>query len=255
MVDQLVQYHINTNWRHHIHQFVAHTRASANERGRTKREPLSTLEYCEGNDDYAAALNLWLEFMKEEERFSFYVHFVSASLEDAKQSLSLLIDRKSNDPPIRMPLLRDAFTCYFRPFKYSRGRLGMKFCLEKDIGTPCPKEVHDKVIRDRDQVFAHCDLSAKAPRVSKFGIGLKGAGFYWNDYVTILPDLENVFDNALALVKSYIQSKGMDDVATYCGRFEIADGLSTKEPKLLNQIHGYESNKANTADAKNRAAD
>lgn len=255
MVYQLVQYRINTNWRHHVHQFVAYTRASAKDRGRSKREPLSTLEYCEGNADYAEALNHWLEFMKEEERFSFYVHFASASLEDAKRSLLLLIDRQSNDPPIQMPLLRDAFTCYSRPFKYSHGRLGLKFRLEDDVGTPSPKEVHEKVIRDRDQLYAHCDLSAKDPRVSKLGIGLKGVGFYWNDYVTILPALKNVFDSALALVQSYIESKGMNDIATFFSRFEVADGLSTKEPKLLNQIYGYESNKANSADAKNRAAD
>jgi hypothetical protein len=240
MVDQLAQYRINTNWRHHVHQFVAHTKASAKERRRTKREPLSALEYCEGNANYASALELWLDFMKEEERFSFYVHFASASLEEAKRSLLLLIERQSNDRPIRMPLLRDAFTCYSRPFKYSHGRLGLKFRLEDDVGTPSPREIHEKVIGDRDQLYAHCDLSAKSPRVSKFGIGLKGAGFYWNDYVRILPALENVFDNALSLVQSYVVSTGMNDIATFFSRFDVASGLSTEEPKLLNQIYGYE---------------
>ncbi|MBM4055326.1 MAG: hypothetical protein FJ264_11810 [Planctomycetes bacterium] len=250
MVDHLVRYRINTNWRYHVHQFVEHTRATAKDKGWNKRGPLSALEYCKGNADYAEALNHWLKFMKEEERFSLYVHFASVSLEDAKQSLLLLIDRQSNDPLIRMPLLRDAFTCYSRPFKYSYGRLGLKFRLEDDVGTPSPKEIHEKVIRDRDQLYAHCDLSAKAPRVSKFGIGLKIAGFDWNDYVTILPALKNVFDSALALVQSYIESEGMNDIATFFSRFEVVDGLSTKEPELLNQIYGYKLNKANSSDAK-----
>lgn len=241
MVDHLVQHHINTNWRYHVHQFVKQAKAAAKGRGGTKREPLSTLGYCQDNADYAEALNHWLEFMKEEERFSFYVHFASASLEDAKRSLLLLIDRQSNDPLIRMPLLRDAFTCYSRPFKYSHGRLQLKFRLEDEVGTPSPKEIHEKVIRDRDQLYVHCDLSAKAPRVSKLGIGLNGAGFYWNDYVKILPALEIVFNNALLLVQSYIISQGMNDITTFFSRFEVASGLSTEEPKLLNKIYGNEA--------------
>jgi len=195
-----------------------------------------------GEGNYIDALNYWIEFMKEEERFSFYVHFVSASFADAKKSLLLLIDRKKNDPSVRMPLLRDAFTCYSRPFKYSHGQLGVKYRLEDDVGTPCPKEVHDKIIRDRDQLYAHCDLSAKAPRVSKIGIKLKSAGISWNDYAVSLSSISDVFDSALTLTGVYIESQGMNDIISYFSRFEVADGLSTEEPKLLNEMYGYKSN-------------
>jgi hypothetical protein len=181
--------------------------------------------------------------MKEEERFVFYRHFVSQSLVDAKRSLLMLIERQGDDSPIRMPLLRDSFACYSRPFKFSYGRLGIKYRLEKDVGTPNPKEVHEKVIHDRDRLYAHCELSVRAPRVSKLGISLRGAGFYWNDYVKLLPSINDLFNSATALVEGYIKENGMANAEAFFRRFENADGLADQEPKLLNDLYGYESAK------------
>lgn len=243
MSDQFAQYRINTNWRYHVHRFAEERKkAIAKERRKAGKSMLSTLEYCSGDAEYANALDQWLEFMVEEERFVFFVHFVSQSLKDAKRSLQLLVERKEEDPHIRMPLLRDSFTCYSRPFKYSHGRLG-RYRLEEDIGTPEPRDVHKKVIHDRDKLYAHCELSVRSPRVSKVGISLIGTGYYWDDYIKLLPSIQDVFDSAIRLVESYVKKEGMADMDTFFSRFESTDSLTDLEPKLLNDLYGYESNK------------
>lgn len=243
MDDDLKQYRINSSWRHHVLKFIEKKKeASRRSSHKAVKGPFTTLDYCQGNIDYATALNLWLEFMEEEERYSFYLHFASASMSEARKSLGLLIGRKDSDPDIRMPLLRDVFTSYSRPFKNSHGRLTKKYRLTDEIGIPSPKDVHDKILSDRDQLYAHCDLSAKVPRVSNLGISLRGAGYYWSDYESLLPSIEILIENAILLIQRYISKAGMDDPKTFFQRFEDPDAISAKEPELLNQVYGKESN-------------
>ena len=64
MTDQLAQYRINTNWRHHVHHFIDERQKVAKERRKTNKDQLTALEYCDGDADYANALDEWLEFMK-----------------------------------------------------------------------------------------------------------------------------------------------------------------------------------------------
>ncbi len=234
------QYHINTNWRYHVLRFMGYLNESAQKKRCLKNSSNLSLEYCHGNADWSVALDHWISYMKEEERYSFYRHSVSQSFADAKCSLEMLINRHNTDSAIRIPLLRDTFMCYSRPFKLSRGRLGETYNLKKDIGIPKPKDIHDKVIADRDQLFAHSDISIRQPRVSKLGICIRGTGYYWDDYVKILPDILGLIDYAMVLTESYMNSQGMSDVETYFKHFEKTGGLDEQEPIFLNKLYGYE---------------
>lgn len=239
MDDNLKQYHINSSWRKHVLKFIESTKAvSSRSSHNANKGAFTTLEYCNGDVEYARALDLWLEFMEEEERYSFYQHFATVSIGEAQRSLGLLMARKDSDPDIRMPLLRDMFTSYSRPFKYSHGRLTKKYRLTEAIGIPVPEEVHKKILSDRDQLYAHCDLSVKAPRVSKLGISLRGAGYYWSDYESLLPSIVILFDNAMSLIRQYIKKENMDDTAAFFKRFEDSKSLTANEPELLNKIYG-----------------
>lgn len=250
MTEQLKQYRINTNWRNHVYYFLELRNERKMNKKNQNEHSFSITDYCNGDVDYATALQLWLEFMKAEENFAFFRHFVSQSLEDARIAIKLLTERQEKDPEIRMPLLRDGFTCYSRPFKCSYGRLGVKYRLESDVGTPEPKNIHEKIIRDRDQLYAHCDLSARQPRVAKFGISLKGRGYYWEDYMKILPDIASVIENAIELTNSYVNKIGMYDTEEYFSEYEGLHGLCEQEPIFLNKLHEYESNNKLKHDAK-----
>ncbi|EKD81724.1 MAG: hypothetical protein ACD_39C01668G0003 [uncultured bacterium] len=236
MTDLLKQYRINTQWRNHVLNHMKITSIAKKE-----RKPLPTvLEYCGGNERWAEVLNHWIDYMKEEELFSFYTSFVSESFEESKRSIELLFKHIDSDPKLRMPLLRDAIVCYSRPFRKSKGLLGRNYKIdEKEFGIPSPAEIHEKMLSYRDQLHAHCDLSAKQPRVSTIGISFTSIS--WEDYNKILPDIANVIKDSISLLNSYIQEKNMLKVEEYFASFVSIDDLSTQEPLLLNQIHGFET--------------
>jgi len=240
MIDHLKQYRIHSSWRNHVLKLIALRKAASRRSSSTANKgSWTTLEYCSGDAEYAKTLDVWLEFMEEEERYAFYQYFATASIGDAQRSLSLLMARKDNDPDIRMPLLRDMFTSYSRPFKHSHGRLIKKYRLTDAICIPEPKEVHKKILSDRDQLYAHCDLAVKEPRVSKLGgISLRGVDYYWSDYERLLPSMAVLFDNAMYLIREYTRKENMHDPVIFFQRFEGAKGLTANEPDLLNRIHG-----------------
>ena len=183
-----------------------------------KKESFTTLEYCNGNQEYASALDTWLEFMEEEERLFFYKYLTTQCIDEARRSLDLLLARKDTDPDIRMPLLRDVVTSYSRPFKESHGRLNKKYRLIGQLfGVPSPEEVHNKILSDRDQVYAHCDLSVKAPRSSRLGgFSIRAVGYHWPDYERLLASIAILMDSATSLILGrYVTQEGMDDEAAF----------------------------------------
>lgn len=245
MNDYLKECHINSNWRYHVLQFIEAKKKNSKRPLRNERRGLfTTLDYCNGDQAYASALDTWLEFLEEEERLFFYKYLATQCIDEARRSLDLLLAHKDTDPDIRMPLLRDVVTSYSRPFKESHGRLNKKYRLAGVIGIPSPEEMHNKILSDRDQVYAHCDLSVKAPRSSKLGgFSMRAVGYSWPDYERLLASMVILMDSALSLIRRYVTREGMDDEVAFFQRFEDSDALTAKEPKLLNQLYGYESNK------------
>lgn len=245
MNDYLKEYHINSNWRHHVFQFIEAKKKNSKRPLRNEKKGFSTtLDYCNGDQAYASALDTWLDFLEEEERLFFFKYLATQCIDEARRSLDLLLVRKDTDPDVRMPLLRDVVTSYSRPFKGSHGRLNKKYRLTGVIGIPTPEEIHNKILNDRDQVYAHCDLSVKAPRSSRLGgFSMRAAGYSWPDYERLLTSMVILTDSALSLIRRYTTREGMDDEAAFFQRFEDSDALTAKEPELLNQIYGYESNK------------
>lgn len=245
MNDNLKEYHVNSNWRYHVLQFIeAKKKNSKRPLRNEKRGLFTTLYYCNGDQAYARALDTWLEFLEEEERLFFYKYLATQCIDEARRSLDLLLARNDTDPDIRMPLLRDVVTSYSRPFKESHARLNKKYRLTAVIGIPSPEEMHNKILSDRDQVYAHCDLSVKAPRSSKLGgFSMRAVGYSWPDYERLLASMVILTDSALSLIRRYVTQEGMDHEVAFFQRFEDSDALTAKEPKLLNQLYGYESNK------------
>jgi hypothetical protein len=242
MSDYLMQYRINSNWRYHVLQFIETKKKNLRRSlHNEKKVSFTTLDYCNGDQEYASVLDTWLEFMKEEERLYFYKYLATQCIDEARRSLDLLLARKHTDSDIRMPLLRDVITSYSRPFKESHGRLNKKYRLNGVIGIPSPEEVHNKILSDRDQAYAHCDLSVKAARTSRLGgFSVRAAGYDWLDYERLLPSMVILMDSALSLIRQYVSREGMDDEAVFFQRFEDKDDQTTKEPELLNQLYGNE---------------
>ena len=97
-----------------------------------------------------------------------------------------------------MPLMRDAIISYAALFCKSKGRVFTKRHLEsKNFVPDSLLETHKKICTDRDLIFAHCDLGARDPKVSKVGIALRGQGFYWDDYSALLPQFKDLINAVL----------------------------------------------------------
>jgi len=111
---------------------------------------------------------------------------------------------------LRMPLIRDAIVSYASLFRKSNGRGRTKWNLEAQIFVPDElRDIHEKVCFDRDAVIAHCDLAPRNPIVSTVGIGLRGAGFYWDDYKALIPKLKELIEAVLKRLDSYVTAENM----------------------------------------------
>lgn len=199
------KWQIELNWRAHVSEYV-------NLQTKLKREDkgISPEQYCiqEGIDQ--SAFRWWLDYIKMEDEFTFYRSFATEYLNRAKRSLELLDHYIDTDPKLRMPLIRDAIISYAALFCKSKGRVFTKWHLESQTFVPDSLlETHKKICTDRNLIFAHCDLRARDPKVSKVGITLRGQGFYWDDYRALLPQFKDLINGVLNRLDAYTEEDNM----------------------------------------------
>jgi hypothetical protein len=92
------------------------------------------------------------------------LYLSSLDLDTALGSLAALSRVSDND--VRVSLLRDIVVTYARPFSGNRGPSNRSHRLSDLLPAVVPKQnqaLHAKLIRFRDQLFAHTDLEAYKP--------------------------------------------------------------------------------------------
>jgi hypothetical protein len=163
-----------------------------------------------------SAFKWWIGYIKLEDRYIFYRSIALTYLENAQQSLTLIEKYKDIDPKLRMPLMRDAIVSYSALFHKNHGRFSAKQQLKKSDFVPeSLEQVHKKVCFDRDIVFAHCDIAEKKPEVTSIGITMRGQGFYWEDYLRLLPNFKKLLSVVTTQLKDYIQKESMESPKCY----------------------------------------
>jgi hypothetical protein len=170
------------NWRAHISNYI---------RLKKRKKDYSTEDYCKQQQVDHNAFEAWLKHIEREDKYVFYVNFATEYINRAKRSLDL-IEEYENISELRMPLLRDVITAYAAPFTSSRGRISNTLRLQENLIPHSLMPVHTKVCADRDQVIGHCDIGARDPRVSLIGTSIRMAGYYWQDYKALVPDLKKL---------------------------------------------------------------
>jgi hypothetical protein len=98
------------------------------------------------------------------EECAFY-SFAKDDLKEAYRSIEA-VNRYKRDVVISA-LIKIAIISYSRPFKKCRGEYNKHYKLEADIIPNQYKELHQKIITYRDQIFAHSDIDLKKPEVRK----------------------------------------------------------------------------------------
>lgn len=173
---------IKNNWRTHVANYF---------KLKKQKKVNSPEQYCEQQKIDSEAFNAWLKHIEREDEYIFYVNFATEYINRAKRSLDL-IEKYKGTSELGMPLLRDVIIAYAAPFTNSRGRISNKFRLKENLIPHSLIPVHNKVCADRDQVIGHCDIGARDPRVSLIGTSIRGAGYYWEDYRALIPDLKKL---------------------------------------------------------------
>ena len=200
------EYQIASNWRAQIARYA----------GLRKSKKVKTPgEYCQKVKINYDAFILWLKHIEEEDEYVFYVSFVTERFNLAKRSLELLEEYIENDDGLRMALMRDAIVAYVSPFKRTERRAAknpklIKNGLQLSQENLVPRnfqEIHNEICHHRDQIIAHCDINPRNPRVSIFGISIKGKGYYWNDYKALFPKFKELILAVEKKVQEYNKKK------------------------------------------------
>jgi hypothetical protein len=194
---------IESNWRARVSQYVERQRNM-----KRRKEGCSPEEYCREEGIDRVAFRWWLKYIEREDRFTYYRSFATEYLSRAERGLGLVEEYGGKDPRLRMPLMRDAITSYAALFCRSEGRLFGKFKLEARRFVPRALEaVHKKICGDRNIIIAHCDIGPREPKVSLIGIGLRGKGFYWEDYEALMPEFRELIEAVRKRLESYVRDK------------------------------------------------
>ncbi len=144
------------------------------------------------------------------EQYNFYM----LADTDMNQSLNTLkIIRRYKKRDVINALIRDVVVIYSRPFTNCKGNHIPRHKLDKNKFVPKNLHaLHEKIIRYRNQIFAHTDLTARKPTLGRLQIGsshryaMSFRGFSPNDFEHDLPRIEE----AIRMVKENISSKLRD---------------------------------------------
>ena len=239
MQSSFSQYEINSEWRRHaINYFIR--RKSLD---KSQRDRYSEGIYCDNDVEYEAALIKWISFLKDEERYIFYNTIIDLSFGQSKRTLEILDKYKGNFNELQMPLLRDVVINYVMPFHKSQGRLGVSYRIDLKISNPLLEGIHDKLVSDRDQIFAHADLGIRSPRASALGIKVAGLSNMWNEYHTILPKIGDLIDCWNETLNDYKIVEKLSDFYKYFSKHNQTYGIEEKSPEKLNKMYELEINK------------
>ena len=99
------------------------------------------------------------------EKYYFY-RLYSIDLDSTKHSLCVLKRYRRKD--VRHCLLRDIVVSYARPFSGNKGQDIPKHKLTKKVVPRNLRQLHDDLIKLRNQLFAHTDYTYRRPKVANW---------------------------------------------------------------------------------------
>ena len=144
----------------------------------------------------------------QEEEYVFY-RFASGDFLTAVESLKEISLYKEIN--IRRALLLKVILAYCRPFKTSRGKYG-NYKLSQSFVPVEHKNLHDKLIKYRDNVLAHTDLTVRRPRLYEwknssgqlFPIVFRSLDL--NKLENVIPELKQLIDKILNRIQEQLKT-------------------------------------------------
>lgn len=121
-----------------------------------------------------------------EEEYVFY-NFATADFDEASGCLDAIKQYKRG--LTIMVMIKNAIIAYSRPFTRCKGKYG-QHSLDIKVVPKNYRDLHDKVLHHRNCIIAHTDLDVRNPRLGKYGIMIKGKGYYSEDYLALVGEMQ-----------------------------------------------------------------
>jgi hypothetical protein len=122
-----------------------------------------------------------------EEKYVFY-RFATADLDEAYYCLHAI--KRYRRSFTVMAMIKNAIIAYARTFKNCKGKYGKYHLNIEEVVPENHRDLHDKVLHHRDCIIAHTDIDIRNPKLGKYGIMFKGAGYYYEDYLALVDQME-----------------------------------------------------------------
>ncbi len=134
---------------------------------------------------------------KAEERWAFY-RLADQDWEHADFALDHV--NNSTDEFIRHSLIMDAVVSYMRPFCKCKG-VHQSYFRNRTFVPKEYRDLHEKMLFFRHQVFAHTDITARRPKVARFkttdgfryGMGFQGLRA--SEFVPLIPRIKKLLQS------------------------------------------------------------
>jgi hypothetical protein len=144
------------------------------------------------------------------EQYNFYM-LADTDMNRALNTLKTIRRYKKKD--VINALIRDIIVIYSKPFTNCKGTHIARHRLDKDEFVPISLHaLHEKIMKYRNQIFAHTDLTARKPRLGRLQVGsgyrygIAFRGFSPSDFEKDLPRIEET----IRKVKEKISTKLRD---------------------------------------------
>jgi len=143
---------------------------------------------------------------KLEEEYVFYRN-ATGDLTEAVSSLKM-INRYKRQIAISA-LMKTAIIAYSRPFKTCKGKYG-RYKIKDSIIPNNFTALHQKIIKYRDQIFAHHDIPIRKPTLHKWQMKNKTRypitfkGFYAKDFSHEINNMKQLIKELLNLLNIHI---------------------------------------------------
>ena len=232
--DELRKHRNSGKWRACVEQYV-------NGLGKCKDSREEQEQFCREQRLDLPAFRWWVKCINREDEYTFYASFVSERLDTARRSLDLLEQYIDEIPQLRMPPLRDAIVSYAALFAKSNRRIAGHIRLDGRFVPETLRCTHDRVWPLRNRIVAHCDIRPRNPKVAPFGIFLRGSGYYWDDYIALLPPFRRLIEAVRANVDDYCRTAGLTSPPAAFEDIPDRPPAAWEEPGASSGVQGTES--------------
>lgn len=129
-----------------------------------------------------------------------YAHFWHCINDLNKAWFILQSIRDNRDNPLCSYAFEFALVTYSKPYKQSKGITKTRHILDKKFVPDKHRDLHDRILKNRDQIHAHTDLSLRDPKVHVENSSYGKIAILCENKINVTAELHNI-DSIIELIE------------------------------------------------------